>query len=31
MIFEYAFMRKAFAVGILLAIIVPCIGSIVVL
>ena len=31
MIFEYAFMRKAFAVGILLAIIVPCIGIIVVL
>ncbi len=30
-IFEYAFMRKAFAVGILLAIIVPCIGVIVVL
>ena len=31
MIFEYSFMRRAFAVGILLAIIVPCIGIIVVL
>ena len=29
--FEYTFMRKAFVVGILLAIIVPCIGIIVVL
>lgn len=29
--FEYSFMRKAFVVGILLAIIVPCIGIIVVL
>lgn len=31
MIFEYDFMRRAFIVGILLAIIVPCIGIIVVL
>ena len=31
MIFEYSFMRRAFIVGILLAIIVPCIGIIVVL
>lgn len=31
MIFEYSFMRRAFVVGILLAIIVPCIGIIVVL
>lgn len=31
MIFEYEFMRRAFIVGILLAIIVPCIGIIVVL
>ncbi len=31
MMFEYAFMRRAFLVGILLAIIVPCIGIIVVL
>lgn len=31
MIFEYAFMRRAFIVGILLAIIIPCIGIIVVL
>ncbi|NLZ82009.1 MAG: metal ABC transporter permease [Clostridiales bacterium] len=30
-IFEYAFMQKAFIVGILLAIIIPCIGVIVVL
>ncbi len=30
-IFEYAFMQKAFIVGVLLAIIVPCIGVIVVL
>lgn len=28
MIFEYDFMRRAFIVGILLAIIVPCIGII---
>ncbi|MEG0855973.1 MAG: metal ABC transporter permease [Terrisporobacter sp.] len=31
MIFEYEFMRRAFIVGILLAVIVPCIGVIVVL
>lgn len=31
MIFEYEFMRRAFLVGILLAIIIPCIGIIVVL
>lgn len=30
-IFEFAFMRKAFLVGILLAVIIPCIGVIVVL
>ncbi len=30
-IFEYAFMQKAFAVGIMLAIIIPCIGVVVVL
>lgn len=30
-IFEYAFMQKAFIVGILLAIIIPCIGVVVVL
>jgi zinc transport system permease protein len=30
-IFEYDFMRRAFAVGILLAVIIPCIGIIVVL
>ena len=30
-IFEYAFMQKAFIVGIMLAIIIPCIGVIVVL
>ncbi len=31
MLFQYDFMRKAFIVGILLAVIVPCIGIIVVL
>ena len=30
-IFQYAFMQKAFAVGIMLAIIIPCIGIVVVL
>lgn len=30
-IFEYAFMQRAFAVGIMLAIIIPCIGVVVVL
>ena len=30
-IFEYDFMRRAFVVGILLAVIIPCIGIIVVL
>lgn len=29
-IFEYAFMQKAFLVGIMLAIIIPCIGVVVV-
>jgi len=29
-IFEYAFMQRAFVVGILLAIIIPCIGVIIV-
>lgn len=31
MIFEYEFMRRAFLVGILLAVIVPCIGTVIVL
>ena len=30
-IFEYAFMQRAFIVGILLAIVIPCIGIVVVL
>ncbi len=30
-IFEYDFMRKAFLVGIMLAVIIPCIGIVVVL